>query len=71
MQDWHSPVSRLADTDGNPAPLFAGASGLLFAATLLARTAQVPHVTLRRVNAAKCAGSGKSGCRQYGSGNRV
>lgn len=51
MQDWHSPVSRLADTDGNPAPLFAGASGLLFAATLLARTAQVPHVTLRRVNA--------------------
>ncbi|WP_288922410.1 hypothetical protein, partial [uncultured Ottowia sp.] len=51
VDHWHTPVSRRSDTDTPPAPLFGGAAGLLFTATLLARTASVPHVTLSRRNA--------------------
>ena len=48
---WYLPFARRADTDAPAAPLLAGASGLLFAATLLAQTAGVPIVRLQRRNA--------------------
>ncbi|MDO5288553.1 MAG: hypothetical protein Q4F13_02825 [Pseudomonadota bacterium] len=47
---WHTPVKRRSEADADAAPLHARASGMLLAATLLARTADVPHVTLRRFN---------------------
>ena len=48
---WYLPFARRADTDAPAAPLLAGASGLLFAATLMAQTAGVPIVRLQRRNA--------------------